>query len=66
MLEFIWWPVFFILPLPILQRLLLQETGSGESHALRTPYYQQWIALDASIESQSSSTKFRALLLILL
>ena len=66
MLEFLWWPVFFALPLPLLFRVMLQETGAQEAHALRTPFFQQWLSLDNEFEGKSSSRRLRALLMILL
>ena len=66
MLEFIWWPLFFILPLPLLLRLTLRETGAYQTHALRTPYFQQWLSMDREAQQQSSSKYLRALMMILM
>ncbi|MEL0068603.1 MAG: VWA domain-containing protein [Gammaproteobacteria bacterium] len=66
MLEFLWWPVFLVIPLPLLLRLTLPETGAHQAHALRTPYFQQWLSMDKEAQDKSTFKYIRGLLLILI
>lgn len=46
MLSFVWWPIWLLLPLPILVRLLWPAYRSHHhANALRVPFYQQLAAL---------------------
>jgi Ca-activated chloride channel family protein len=66
MLEFLWWPVFFVLPLAWVMRMILPAVSSQDSHALRTPFYKRWLALDANQSSESRRHIFRAVIMILI
>ncbi len=45
MIEFVWWGILFLLPLPLLLRKLLQPTDNADDFALRTPYFKHWTQL---------------------
>jgi len=45
MIEFVWWGILFLLPLPLLLRKLLQATENADDFALRTPYFRHWTQL---------------------
>lgn len=66
MLEFLWWPVLFILPLALLMRFILKPVSSADSQALRTPYFQQWLNLVEENKSDKSKAILRALLMSLI
>lgn len=45
MIEFVWWPLLLLLPLPLLIRKLMEPSDSVDDFALRTPFYQNWLHL---------------------
>jgi len=45
MLEFVWWPMLFALPLAWLMRKILKPRSQGQSHALKTPLFSRWTAM---------------------
>jgi Ca-activated chloride channel family protein len=46
MLTFVWWPIWLLLPLPLLVRVLLPRYQSNQhAYALRVPFYQRLATL---------------------
>jgi len=66
MIEFIWWGLLFLLPLPLLLRMLLTPVDSADDYALRTPYYQNWIQLYEQGSLNKEKRLLRLILLILM
>jgi len=62
MIEFVWWGLLLLLPIPLLMRKLLQPADSADDYALRTPFYQNWLQL----YDQSTAIREKHLLRIVL
>ncbi len=66
MIEFIWWWILLLLPLPILLRKILQPVDSVDDFALRTPFYQNWLQLYEQSSVIKEKHLFRLILLSLI
>jgi len=66
MLEFLWWPVLFVLPLALIIRMMLSPVSNQDSFALRTPFFKQWLSLHQDSQQPLNNQRLRALLMILI
>ena len=63
MIEFLWWGLLFLLPLPIILRLTLKPADTADDFALRTPFYQNWIRLYDNAEVIKEKRLLRLIML---
>jgi Ca-activated chloride channel homolog len=57
MLEFEWWWVFIILPLPWILRYFLPAKHEAEPSALRLPFFQEWVTMERSTSQQARANQ---------
>jgi Ca-activated chloride channel homolog len=69
MLEFEWWWVFILLPLPWILRYILPAKHEAEPSALRLPFFQEWVIMERNTSQQAradQSFKWRLTLIWIL
>ena len=65
MIEFVWWPLLFLLPLPLIIRAILPARQQQEQVALRTPYFNQWLRLYEDNRGQRQRKILQFLMLLI-
>jgi len=65
MIEFLWWPLLFLIPVPILIRLLMSPVDNRDDQALLTPYYQNWVSIYHEDKKLQKTNILRLITLIL-
>ncbi len=66
MIEFLWWQLLILIPLPLIMRYFLSPADNGDDFALRTPYYNRWLSIYEQSKQRSDKKRLRLFLLILM